>query len=211
MLYFCENSSREVDGTHEIIRRRIIEMGRGKIFVAQDFTMIASQDSIRQALCVLTDERFIVRLARGVYCFPRVYGEYSINTALPTPESIAEAVAERSCCRIVPYGEQAAYLMGFTTLQMGRYTYLTDGAPKRICLGAPGTITFRHSSEVRIFSFKSRTMQLLSLAMRAYGEEEITPKIRSIIANRLTSVPPKEFEEDIKLCPAWVQDIIFDL
>lgn len=199
-----------MDGLQKLIYEQLLSWGRGKIFFAQDFTMLGTPDNVRQALCSLTDDRIILRVARGVYCFPRVVGEYKIQTIYPTTESIAEAIAERSCIRIVPYGDQAAYLMGFTSIQIGRYTYLTDGAPRVIHCNKT-TITFNHTSEVRIFSFMNRTMQLLSLAIRAVGKEGMTPEIRAIAAEQIMKVPRAEFQEDIKLCPGWVADIILDL
>lgn len=199
-----------MEGTQKLIYDKLLRMGRGSIFFAQDFTMIGTADSVRQALCCLTDDRIICRLARGVYCFPRVVGEHKIQTVYPSKEEIATAIAEKSKVRIVPYGDQAAYLMGFTGLQIGKQTYLTDGAPRRIGQRG-GDIVFLHTSEMRIFSFKNRTMQLLSLAMRAVGKDGITSEIRECIKDRLTKVPRAELEHDIKLCPVWVADFLLEL
>lgn len=200
-----------MQGVETFVRNKIIEWGRGRIFTAHDLAMQGDAVSVRQALVSLTDERFIVRLARGLYCFPKLEGEYTIRTILPTADMIAQEIAEKAGVRIVPYGDQAAYLMGFTSLQMGRYTFLTDGAPRRIGVGNGVFITFLHTSEMRIFMFRNTTMQLLCLAIRTVGRDGITPEIRSIIADRLTSVPKDEFEHDIRLAPAWVSDLIFDL
>lgn len=199
-----------MEGTQKQIYDCLLKGGRGKIFFAQDFTTLGTSDSIRQALCALTDDRIIVRLARGVYCFPRVVGEYNIHIIYPSKDEIAEAIAQKSQIRIAPYGDQAAYLMGFTGLQIGRYTYLTDGAPRRIGQKG-GDIIFLHTSEVRIFSFVNITMPLLSLAMRSVGKEGITPEIRECIRERLSKVPQKELEHDIKLCPVWVADLLMKL
>lgn len=199
-----------MEGTQKQIYDQLLSWGRGKIFFAQDFTMYGTADSIRQALCALTDDKIISRIARGVYCFPKIVGEYSMKAIYPDAEEIAQAIAEKSRVRIVPYGDQAAYLMGFTGLQIGRHTYLTDGAPRRIGQRG-GDIIFLHTSEMRIFSFKNRTMQLLSLAIRAVGKEGISPEIRENIKERLIKVPQKDLEHDIKLCPVWVADLLFEL
>lgn len=200
-----------MQGVETFVRNQIIEWGRGRIFTAHDLAMQGDAASVRQALISLNEERFIVRLARGLYCFPKLEGEYSIRTILPTADTIAHEIAEKSGVRIVPYGDQAAYLMGFTSLQMGRYTFITDGAPRHIGIGNGVFITFLHTSEMRIFMFRNRTMQLLSLAMRTVGKDGITPEIRSIIADKLTGVPRDEFEHDIRLTPAWVSDLIFSI
>jgi len=199
-----------MEGVQKQIYDELLRMGRGKIFFAQDFSIFGSSDSVRQALCMLTDDRIIERIARGVYCFPKVVGEYVMKTISPSKEEIANAIAEKSRVRIVPYGDQAAYLMGFTGLQIGKQTYLTDGAPRRIGQ-RNGDIVFLHTSEVRIFSFKNRTMQLLSLAIRAVGKEGITSEIKENIKERLTKVPKQELEHDIKLCPVWVADLLLEL
>ena len=199
-----------MEGIQKQIYDQLLVWGRGKIFFAQDFTMLGTPESVRQALVALNEDRIIVRLARGVYCFPKIEGEYNIRTILPTTESIAEAIAEKSRCRIVPYGDQAAFLVGFTGLQMGKYTYLTDGAP-RVIRTNNTTITFRHTSEMRIFSFKNRTMQLLSLGIRAIGKEGYTPNIAAIVREHIEKVPQEDLEHDLKLCPGWVADLIFDL
>lgn len=199
-----------MEGTQKQIYDQLLKWGRGSMFAAQDFTMLGTPDSVRQALSALTDDRIIIRVARGFYCFPKVEGEYNIRTIYPSTESVAETVAEKSRCRIVPYGDRAAYLVGFTGLQIGRYTYLTDGAPRVIHTNGT-TITFRHTSEMRIFSFRNRTMQLLSLGIRALGKDGISPEIRETIRERISKVPKDDLEHDIKLCPGWVSDLLFEL
>lgn len=192
------------------MRSMISGFERGKIFFAQDFTMLGTPDLIRYSLSELTKERFIVRLARGVYCYPKLVGEYKIQTIYPSADTVAHAIAEKSKIRIVPYAEQAAYLMGFTSLQLGRFTYLTDGAPRSIGVGPQGWITFKHTSEVRIFSFADSTMQLLSLAIRAIGAEGINPEVERKILQHLKKVRTEDFEHDIRLCPGWVSEILLD-
>ena len=54
-------------------------------------------------------------------------------------------------------------------------------------------------------------MQLLSLAMRSVGKEGITPEIRECIRERLSKVPQKELEHDIKLCPVLVAYLLMKL
>lgn len=194
------------------IRTKIQEWGRGRIFFAEDFTMVTTPGTVRIALMELSREGFIYRLARGIYCYPALTGdEFETWPILPSSDTIAQAVAQREKCHILPCGQQAAFLCGFTTLQMSRNTYLTDGSPRSIGLGKLGRLTFTHSSEVKIFSFRNREMQLLSLALRTIGKDAVTPEIRARMADILTSVPKAEFEHDIKLCPVWVSELMFDV
>lgn len=192
------------------IMRRLAKKGRGRIFFAQEFYDLWPESSVRFTLGTLAQEGQIARLARGVFCYPRL-SEYGMKMVLPEPDTIAQAVADKTHVRIVPYGDQAAYLAGLTSLVISSTTYLTDGAPRKIHLTNGRTIVFQHTSEMRIFAFRSRKMQLLSNAVRAIGQKNLTPDDREAVKWRLDTVPPKEFEADVKLCPGWVRDLFLDL
>lgn len=198
------------DGTTEMLRSRIMQWERGRIIFIDDFADVPSQWGVRFGLSALAQEGFIMRLARGVYCYPRIEGEYSMRTIAPEPEAIAFAVAARERVRIQPYGDLAAYELGLSTLRISELRYLTDGAPRRICLSGGRRILFFHTSEVKMFDYCNTTMQKLSSAIRTLGREAIDDermrKMRSILSN----VPQDEFRRDITLPPAWVQEILLD-
>ncbi len=188
----------------------LIQRGRGRIFFAQEFYDLWPESSVRFALCNLAEEGRIARLARGVFCFPELTA-YGMKMILPDIDTIARTIADKTKVRIVPTGDQAAYLVGLSSLQLSSSTYLTDGAPRKIRLSNGRSIEFRHTSEMRIFAFKSRKMQLISNAMRALGRGNVRVEYREALKWHLSSVPPKEFEADINLCPEWVRDILLDL
>ena len=184
------------------IFRLLAARGRGRIFFAQEFYDLAPESSVRFALSNLSRDGKIARVARGVFVFPELT-EYGMKMILPDAEQIAQV-------RIVPYGDQAAYLVGLSSLQF-LLTYLTDGAPRTIHLSNGRTIEFRHTSEMRIFAFRSRKMQLISNALRALGRENIKATERETLKWHLDGVPMEDFEADIQLCPEWVRDILLDL
>ena len=192
------------------ILAKLSKRGRGRIFFAQEFYDEYPESSVRFALSSLAEDGKIARLARGVFCFPNL-SEHGMRMILPDTDDIARAVADKTKVRIVPYGEQAAYMLGLTGISMSRTTYLTDGAPRKINLGGGRRIEFLHTSEMRIFAFRNRKMQLLSNAMRALGSDNIGPADEETIKWHLDSVPMKEFEADIQLCPGWVRDLLWDL
>ena len=192
------------------IMAQLSERGRGRIFFAQEFYDLWPESTVRFSLSNLAREGSVVRLARGVFCFPRL-SEYGMKMLLPDTDDIARAIAEKTCVRIVPYGDQAAYLVGLTSVQMSATTYLTDGAPRRIHLSNSRTIEFRHTSEMRIFAFSNRKMQLLSNAVRALGRKNIGIDEREALKWHLDSVPAKDFEKDLPLCPEWVRELLLDL
>ena len=199
-----------MDGIDMAILRQLADRGRGRIFFAQEFYDTWPESTVRYSLSVLAEKGQIVRLARGVFCYPRL-SEHGMKMLLPEPDDIAKAIAEKTKVRIVPVGDQAACLVGLTGLSFNRYTYLTDGAPRKINLANGRRIEFRHTSEMRIFAFTNRKMMLISNAIRAIGREYIKEGEREVLKWQLDSVPAAEFEKDIMLCPEWVRDMLLDL
>lgn len=195
--------------TRKLLEQRILEWGRGRIFFISDFNDIASYDCIRHSLCTLVREKFIVRLSRGIYCFPKTEGEYSVNYVFPDAAAIAEALAANEKIKIIPYGDEAAWQLGLTTLRVSSLKYLTDGSPRVIMIPGGKKIYLNHTSEVKMFAFVNRDMALLSSAIRGLGEDYIcTEEKASILRRIVSSVPQNEYQEDIKLPPAWVSAII---
>lgn len=199
-----------MDGIDMAILRLLAEKGRGRIFFAQEYYDRWPESTVRFSLGVLAEKGQIVRLARGVFCYPNL-SEHGMKMLLPDPDDIAKAIAEKTKVRIVPVGDQAASLVGLTGLSFNRYTYLTDGAPRKINLANGRRIEFRHTSEMRIFAFTNRKMMLISNAIRAIGRENIKEGEREVLKWQLDSIPAADFEKDIMLCPEWVRDMLLDL
>lgn len=199
-----------MDGIDVAILQSLQEKGRGRIFFAQEYYDRWPDSTVRYTLSAMAQEGTIVRLARGVFCYPKL-SEYGMKMLLPEPDEIAEAIAMKSRVRIVPYGDQAAYLVGLTGFQLSRTTYLTDGAPRLIHLSNGRSIEFRHTSEMRIFAFRNRKMQLLSNGIRALGRTSIGTLEKEPIKYHLGTVSPEDFQADLPLCPEWVRDLLLSL
>lgn len=194
----------------DLLYEKLIAKGRGRIFFAQEFYDYWPDSSVRFALSNLNVDGKIARLARGVFYFPEL-SQHGMKMILPDVDTIAMAIADKTKVRIVPYGDQAAYLVGLTSVQFSSSTYLSDGAPRKIHLANGRMIEFRHTSEMRIFAFQNRKMQLISNAVRALGKENIKIYEKETLKWHLDSIPAEEFYADISLCPEWVRDILLDL
>ena len=131
-------------GTQALVLEKIRKMERGTIFFIDDFIGLGSLGSIRIALMELKKQGLILRPARGIYCYPKIRNEYS-GFITPSPESIAEALAAKERVRIVPYGDNAAYKLGLSGLQISNLKYLTDGASRTINLAGGQKIFFNHT------------------------------------------------------------------
>ena len=192
------------------ILRRLAAKGRGRIFFAQEFYDLWPESTVRYTLGILAEHGEIARLARGVFCFPEL-SEHGMKMLLPSPDTIAHAIADKTKVRIVPVGDQAACMVGLTGLDFNSSVYLTDGAPRGINLGNGRRIEFRHTSEMRIFAFSNRRMQLISNGIRALGRKNIGETERETLKWQLSLIPAAEFDKDVLLCPEWVRDILLDL
>lgn len=197
-------------GVKTLVLEKIRKMPRGTIFFIDDFIELGSLGSVRLALMELKKDGLILRPARGIYCYPKIYSEYS-RFIMPTAESIADALAAKERVRIIPYGDQAAYKLGLTGLQVSNLKYLTDGPSRVINLSSGKKIFFNHTSEVKMFDFCNETMQMVSSAIRVLTEECIDGEKKRIIHKHLRSVPDNEFMKDITIPPAWVGEIILDI
>ena len=190
------------------MRERIRSWERGRIFFCDEFADLESPQAVRFALMTLVNENLIVRLARGVYCRPKLEGEYGIKMVLPSPETIAEAVAAREKVRIIPYGDIAARELGLSGMVVSDLKYLTDGADRRICLSKGRKIYFNHTDEVKVFGYCNETMRKVAFAVRFLGEDGIDAEKRRIIHSHLRTVPEEDFSKDILIPPAWVGKIL---
>lgn len=192
------------------MRSLIIGWGRGRIFFLDDFSPLRDPVSVRQVLCSMADDGFIVRLARGIYCYPRLSdGDYSAKMMLPDAETIAYSLAAKENIRIIPYGDQAAVKLGISSMAVSHHKYITDGSPRVINLTATSKIYFNHTSEVKMFAFKNKTMQMLSSAIRALGPEYFDDETRKRrVREILKDIPEQDYDHDIVLPPAWVGKII---
>ena len=197
-------------GVQKLVLEKIRQLDRGTIFFIDDFIELGSSGAVRIALMELKKQGIILRLARGIYCYPQISNEYS-GYITPTPETIADTLAKKERVRIIPYGDNAAYKLGLTGLQVSNLKYLTDGASRIINLSSGKKIIFNHTSEVKIFDFCNETMQMISAAIRTLTEECLDGEKKRIIHKHLRTVPEDEFLKDITIPPAWVGKIIMDI
>ena len=73
----------EQKNTIDILRETIRSWDRGRIFFIDDFATVPSQWGVRFGLSRLAEEGMILRLARGIYCYPKIEGEYSLKAVIP--------------------------------------------------------------------------------------------------------------------------------
>ena len=192
------------------IEQKIKNFKRGKIFFLDDFAGLGTPETIKKSLQRLTNSGLLVRLANGIYWFPKKEKElYGIKiSGKPTLDEIAKAIAKRDKARIVPTGLHALNLLNLSTQVPVNVVYLTDGTARKVNIGEGKGILFKHTSEVKRLAYKSEYLMLIVSAIREIGENNITDEQLAIIKEHFSHITKQVFETDIKLIPVWIRKIL---
>jgi hypothetical protein len=187
------------------IKQRIESAERGTLFFPDDFAAIGTSDAIRSALVRLCRSAILVRVAHGIYYYPKIDTKWGSGVIPPGIEEIANGIAKRDKVRIAPTGAYVLNLLGLSTQVPANAVFITDGSPRRVTIGKGKGILFKHTSEMRNFAYQSRLMMLIVTAMREIGEGNVTDTQMKIIKSHLRNVSADEMKKDIQLAPVWVR------
>ena len=199
-----------MDSVAKKIEDRISSWERGKVFFISDFADLGTADVVRQTLNRLTKTGLIIRPGRGVYCYPKETSAALRQIGLgdyvePSTDEIAEAIAERDRSRIVPHAAYAQYQLGLTQQIPMNVVYLTDGSGRKVPMGKGHGISFLHTSDMRLFAYSNKLMQLIVISMKGAESGELTEQEQATIAGHLRKVCKEDFDKDIKLAPERVR------
>lgn len=172
-----------------------------------EFFDISSEEAIRKAFQRLEQRGKIVRLARGIYIFPKK--DTLLGTILPTAREVAIAVADKEGVTIIPTGDQALLQLGFTTQVPMKLTFVTSGGPKNFKLGKR-TIVFKPGSS-KYFNMRSKVLPVIVQALKAMGKEAVTEAVIQKLKLSLQGESRFVLEADALLAPAWIRAIIQDI
>ncbi len=177
---------------------------KGSVLFVDDFLDYGSPDSVKKALLRLKEKGKLVRLAHGVYLYPKIDKE--LGVLFPSTEEITKAIARRDKARIIPTGVQALNKLGLSTQVPMKAVYLTDGAARTVKVGKR-IITFKKTSPKNLL-VKGEISGLVIQALKTIGQK----KSDDWTANKLKTILRNEKKENIindaKLSPAWISKIL---
>ena len=201
-----------MDSTQRNIKTRIVKGGRGRCIFSQDFAQYGTQNAVRLAFFRLVQEELIIRVAQGIYWYPKIDKELGLGVLFPDTDTIAYAVAARDNARIVPDANAALNMLGFSTQVPANTVYLTSGVGRRINLqiGNGNSILFKHTSNGSLFAYKSKLMLLLVLSIREIGPN-LRDEEKELIRKHLSHISEKDYIHDIQFVPGWIRDIFIKL
>jgi hypothetical protein len=186
------------------VLKKIRDNKRGKLFFPANFSKIGSSDAIHQALGRLEEKGIIMRIAYGIYLFPKIDKE--LGMLYPPIDDIAIAIAKRDKARIIPTGVQALNKLGLSTQIPMKVVYLTDGAQRIIKIGNQ-TIKFKRSSPKNLAA-KGEISSLVIQALREIGNSKVNDEQTSKIIDILQKEKLENVMYDAKLAPAWISEIM---
>lgn len=192
-----------------IIITNISKRGRGTIVSPLDYAGYGDSKAVQKAFERLTANEKLIRVAHGVYCYPKIDKVLGLGILYPTIEEIAAAIARRDKAKIVPTGTYALNKLGLSTQLPMNVVYLTDGSPRKVKLEGNRGIQFKHTAKKNL-SFQNEIAMLLTFALREIGENNINDTQLAHVRNLVKSIPLETIKKDFALIPAWIRKIILD-
>jgi hypothetical protein len=177
---------------------------KGSVLFVDDFLDYGNPESVKKALLRLEEKKVLVRLAHGIYLYPKVDEE--LGVLFPSTEEIAKAIARRDKARIVPTGVQALNKLGLSTQIPMNVVYLTDGAARTVKVGKR-TITFKKTSPKNLL-IKGELTGLSIQALKTIGQNKLDHETIGKIQSILKNEKKENILHDAKLSPAWIKKIL---
>lgn len=196
-----------MQSVHGQLENKILRLKKGAIVFVSDFAEFGTAENIKKVLLRLEKKQLLIRLAHGIYLYPKIDKELGI--LYPSAESIAEAIAKRDKIRIIPTGIYALQQLGMSTQIPMNVIYLTDGAPRKIKVGKR-TITFKKTAPKNL-AIKNKILSNIVQGLKELGKENITDEVKQKINQALEKVPVETLKGEILNAPVWVQNEVSSL
>lgn len=191
-----------------IVENKIAEVlkshPKGSVLFVDDFLDFGNPESVKKALFRLKEKEILVRLAHGIYLYPKI--DATIGVLFPSTEDIAKAIARRDKARIVPTGVHALNKLGLSTQVPMKVVYLTDGAARSIKVGKR-TITFKNTGPKNLLA-QGEISSLVIQALKTIGQSKVNDEIIAKIQDLLKKEETENIINDAKLAPAWINKIL---
>jgi Family of unknown function (DUF6088) len=191
-----------------IVTNTIIEavkkLQKGTILFVDDFLDFGNPESVKKALFRMEEKGLLIRLAHGIYLYPKT--DKVLGVLYPSAEEIAVAIAKRDKARIIATGIQALNKLGLSTQIPLKIIFLTDGAARSVRIGKQA-ITFKKTSPKNLLA-KGEISGLAIQALKSIGQHKIEDEILTRLLNILKKEKKENILHDAKLAPAWINKIL---
>lgn len=177
--------------------------GRDFAFTPARFAHYGSATAVQKAIERLAQDEQIVRVARGIYCYPKIDTELGFGVIYPSFDKIAHCIANRDRTLIAPAGAYAVNKLGLSTQVPMNAVYITNGENRMVEIRNGRGILFKHAAP-KNFAFSNPFAQLVYLALKDIGKDHLLPYQQSML-KRVLNTQPRISEMDLKLMPVWMK------
>lgn len=185
----------------------IKKCGRGKVIFVSDFVRYGESRAVNKALERLVLSEIIIRVAKGIYYYPKIDKKLGLGVLYPSLETIAEAIAQRDKATIIPAGAYALNRLGLSQQVPMNIVFLTDGSPRSIRVGNGKGIKFIRTAPKNL-AYKNRLVMLIVIALKEITEKKVTKEQIMHIKQLLQNVSKESIMNDLPLMPEWIRTII---
>ncbi len=186
------------------IENKIKSMKKGSIIFPSNFDSIGNVEAVKKSLLRLKNKKFLVRLAHGIYLYPKQ--DKLLGVLYPSIEDIANAIADRDKARIIPTGIKALNQLGLSSQIPMNIVFLTDGTARTIVVGNR-TLKFKRTTPKNL-AVKGEITSLVIQALKEIGKDNVTEEQIKRIKNHLKLEKKEIIEHDAKLASAWIAKIM---
>lgn len=191
------------------IRDRIKNINAGELFTISDFADLDNDNLVTRTLSRMQKEGTIVRVATGIYMNPK---NTQFGILYPTLEQIALKIAERDRAQIMPTGDTAMNILGFSTQVPMNAVYITNGAKRKVKVGERNII-FKNVVQ-KNFQFKGKLLPIIIIALKELGESRVTNEIKNKINIHISESKTDEratMMHDLYLSPVWIKELLLPI
>ena len=189
------------------VQRWIYNLPPGSIFFPQDITVRGSDEALRKALSQLVKETKILRVANGIYVYPKK--DKLLGTLKPSLEDVAKAIARRDKVQLQPNGALALNKLGISTQVPMNHVYYIDGTPRRVAIGK-NSILFKKRSPRKVAQ-ENYMMALIIAALEELGPDGVTSDVKAKLRTAIQDIEAEDIKKDSLTAPAWIRDILKEL
>lgn len=196
-----------MDSLSQSIKQKIVSRPKGEMYFINDFASYNNDVLVTKALSRLEKNEILVRLAKGIYLYPK-RNQFGIE--YPSLTTIATEIAKRDKVDIMPIGAIVLNQLGLSTQVPTNAVYITTGSARVLNIGNR-KIIFKRATP-KIAQYKGKVLPLVVLAIKEIGKENITEQLLVQISDILQKEKsPKTFTDDIQLAPQWIKTILLPL
>ncbi|MDD2634100.1 MAG: DUF6088 family protein [Bacteroidales bacterium] len=197
------------DSISQKIRDQIKQIKAGELFTIKDFESLNNDNLVTRTLSRLQKEGTIIRLATGIYMNPK---KTQFGIMHPTLDQIAQKIAERDKAQIMPTGDTALNILGFSTQVPMNAVYITNGAKRKVKVGER-YIIFKNAVQ-KNFQFKGKLLPLIIIALKELSKNRVTDDIRNKIFDLILESNAEEkttMMHDLYLSPVWIKELLLPI